>query len=216
MEVHFWEAIFLGFSSGVVMCLTLGAVFFALIRNSLDHGWATGLRISLGVILCDSIFIFIAITGTSFIPNVPYVDTFLRLAGAIFLLAMGLNTFRHASRQVPGSQPKKGFFRFMKYFGIGFTLNATNPANFIIWVSVSAYVKGVLKYELTNRILFFVACLIAIFMTQLCIAFFAQRIKRFLNDSLITNINRLSGLVFMGTGVYLLYRQIEIWIDGHA
>ncbi|MBO9637785.1 MAG: LysE family transporter, partial [Siphonobacter aquaeclarae] len=117
--------------------------------------------------------------------------------------------------QEPASQPRRRFFQFLKFFGIGFTLNATNPANFIIWVSVSAYVKGVLQYELNERVVYFVACLAAIFLTQVGIAFFAQRIKRFLNDGLITWINRISGMVFVGTGIYLLYRQVEIWIAGH-
>ncbi|SDM26968.1 LysE family translocator [Siphonobacter aquaeclarae] len=213
--MNYWEALSLGFTSGVVMCLTLGAVFFALIRNSLDFGWTSGLRISLGVIICDAIFIFVALTGTSFIPNFPYFDTLLRVGGAIFLGAMGINTIRKAHIQEPASQPKRRFFQFLKFFGIGFTLNATNPANFIIWVSVSAYVKGVLQYELNERVVYFVACLTAIFLTQVGIAFFAQRIKRFLNDGLITWINRISGMVFVGTGIYLLYRQVEIWIAGH-
>ncbi|PQA59865.1 LysE family translocator [Siphonobacter curvatus] len=215
MNWQFWEAIFLGFSSGFVMCITLGAVFFALIRNSLDYGWTSGLRISLGVIICDSIFIFVALTGTSFIPNFPYFDTILRLGGAVFLTIMGINTIRKARVQETTSQPKRKFFRFLKYFSIGFTLNATNPANFIIWVSVSAYVKGVLKYALDLRIAYFAACLLAIFLTQVSIAFFAQRIKRFLNENVIMWINRVSGCVFVGTGVYLLYRQLEIWIMGH-
>ncbi len=214
MTLQFWEALFLGFSSGFVMCITLGAVFFSLIRNSLDYGWKSGLRISTGVIFCDSIFIFVALTGTSFIPNFPHFDTFLRIAGSIFLIAMGTSTIRRAGAQIPVTQPKTRFFQFLKFFGIGFTLNATNPANFIIWVSVSAYVKGVLKYELDLRIAYFVACLLAIFLTQVAIAFFAQRIKRFLNPTVITWVNRVSGAVFVGTGLYLFYRQVEIWIAG--
>ena len=204
------EAVLLGFSSGAVMCLTLGTVFFSLIQNSVDNGYRSGMKISFGVIASDTLFIFFAVFGTSFLPHFEQFDTYLRCFSAVLLLLLGAQSvFRQAPRM---AYPKTRFGNFVYYFVTGFLLNALNPANFVIWVSVSAYLKGVMRYSLALEAWYFGASLVAIFATQLFISAFAHRLKRYFNDRLLTLINQLSGSVFMLAGTYLIYVQVTKWL----
>lgn len=207
-----WEiinAIVFGFFSGAAMCLTLGTVFFSLIQNSVDNGYRSGLKISAGVIVSDAIFIFFAVFGTAFLPRFEHFDVYLRCISAVLLLAMGAQS---VFRQTPRiAYPKTRFGNFVYYFGTGFLLNALNPANFVIWVSVAAYLKGVERYDLTLEACYFGASLLAIFGTQTLISVFAYRLKRYFNERVLTFINKLSGLVFMIAGGYLVFVQLGKW-----
>jgi len=208
-----WEhlrALVFGFSSGAAMCLMLGTVFFALIQNSVDNGYRSGLKISFGVVVSDAVFIFFAVFGTAFLPRFEYFDVYLRCGSAALLLVLGgQSLFRQTPRV---AYPDSRFGNFLYYFGTGFLLNALNPANFVIWVSVAAYLKGVEGYDLTLQASYFGASLLAIFSTQTLISVFAYRLKRYFNERVLALLNTLSGLVFAGAGLYLLYVQLQKWL----
>lgn len=208
-----WEhlqALVFGFSSGAAMCLMLGTVFFALIQNSVDNGYRSGLKISFGVVVSDAMFIFFAVFGTAFLPRLEHVDVYLRCVSAALLVALGAQSLFRQTPRV--AYPESRFGNFLYYFGTGFLLNALNPANFVIWVSVAAYLKGVERYDLAQQACYFGASLLAIFGTQTLISIFAYRLKRYFNERVLALINKLSGAVFVGAGLYLLYVQLQKWL----
>ncbi|TAG50601.1 MAG: LysE family translocator, partial [Runella slithyformis] len=53
-----------GFFTGVLLCLTFGTVFFALIQTSLQRGYQSGISIAMGVVASDAFFVFCAVFGT--------------------------------------------------------------------------------------------------------------------------------------------------------
>ncbi|MEZ4902445.1 MAG: LysE family transporter [Spirosomataceae bacterium] len=61
-----------GLFTGILLCLTFGTVFFALIQASIERGPRSGVQIALGVVVSDAFFVFTAIFGTSFLPNQPF------------------------------------------------------------------------------------------------------------------------------------------------
>lgn len=204
------EAILLGFSSGAVMCLTLGTVFFSLIQNSVDNGWRNGLKISSGVIISDCAFIFFAVFGTSFLPRFEHFDVYLRCISALLLLALGAQSLFRETPRI--AYPKTRFGNFLYYFGTGFLLNALNPANFFIWVSVATYLRGVKHYSLGLEAWYFGASLLAILGTQTIISLSAHRLKKYFNDRTLSLINKFSGAVFVCIGGYLTYIQLNEWL----
>lgn len=210
MTWEYLKAFAFGFTSGAAMCLMLGTVFFALIQNSVDNGYRSGLKISFGVVVSDAIFIFFAVFGTAFLPHFEHFDVYLRCISALLLLALGVpSLFRRAPRV---AYPESRFGNFVYYFGTGFLLNALNPTNFVIWVSVATYLKAVERYDLTLESVYFAASLLAIFGTQALISVFAYRLKRYFNERVLGIINKLSGAVFVGAGLYLLYVQVQKWL----
>ena len=64
--MHVINCILQGLLTGAILSIMLGTVFFSLIKNSLSSGFKTGVYIAIGVILCDVIFITLAILSTEF------------------------------------------------------------------------------------------------------------------------------------------------------
>lgn len=202
-----FEAIIFGFVTGVVLSFGFGSVFFALIQDSIQYGYKAGVKISLGVIFGDIIMVMIAYLGTSFLPNIPNFGLYSRLFGSILLITLGLVQFRKT--KAPSKIQDFNLARFFYFFGKGFLLNVINPVNFISWMLVSATLKGY-RYDLLDETLFFTTCILMIFIMESAFAIFADRIKNQLNDKTILYIKYVSGLVFMGVGLKMIYDAYKI------
>jgi threonine/homoserine/homoserine lactone efflux protein len=201
------EALLYGLTSGVAMCLSLGTVFFALIQNSVDNGYRSGMKIALGVVTCDLLFILFALFGTALLPQVDHFDRYLRLSCAALLLGLGSVSLLRGTPKLAYPQTRLGTFVY--YFGKGFFLNALNPINFFIWVSVAALVR---RYDSAQTAVFFGACLMAIFGTETIISLSAHHLKHRFSARVLGAINKVSGLVFIVVGLNLAWTQLKEWL----
>ncbi len=195
-----------GFLLGAALCLTFGTVFFALIQNSVDNGFWSGMKIVLGVITGDAIFVAAALFGTSFLPPIKGFETIMALVGVVFLVAMGLvNIFKGTPRL---AYPQTRFGNFIYYFTTGFFLNALNPVNFVSWVAIVAYIRGHLHYTVGQQHAFMIASLIGVFATESALAYYANRLKRFFTPRVVTVFNRVTGVVFLIGAANIAYNRL--------
>ncbi len=207
-------SLFYGFGTGILLCLTFGTVFFALMQNSVDNGYKSGLKIAFGVVVCDSLFVTSALFGTSYLPKLEGLENVLTLVGVIFLTVMGLvNIFKGAPRLV---YPQTRLGNFIYYFTTGFLLNGLNPINFFSWVTLAALLRTKFHYTPDEQVTFMVASLVAIFLTESMLAISAHKLKRFFTPRVATIFNRTTGVVFLGIAVQLawtrLYDPLMHWI----
>lgn len=197
------EAIASGATSGFVLSLMLGTVFFALIQNSIDYGFTTGIYIAAGVIVSDVLFISAALFGTSLVPAIEENQNTIRVAGSIVLLVMGVAAWKPKNYSVTNTSSKTGSAFY--FLSKGFFLNALNPVNFFAWVSIATYLKGAMQYTLLLQVTYFTACLAAIFITECGISFGASKLRGWMNTNTVLWINRLAGTVFIVMAVVLLW-----------
>lgn len=188
-------ALFYGLVTGVLLCLTFGTVFFSLVQNSVDNGYKCGIKIALGVVVCDAIFVFFAIFGTALLPHIENFENWMAGAGVIFLLILGINNL--VQNQPKIAYPKSRFGNFLYYFTTGFLLNGLNPVNFISWVTIATYLRSTLHYEIDEMMVFFGASLLAIFLTESGIALSAHKLKRIFTPRIVKIFNRVTGVVFV-------------------
>ncbi|MCU0437634.1 MAG: LysE family translocator [Raineya sp.] len=196
------EAIIYGFGTGIVLSLMLGTVFFALIQNSVDYGYKSGVLISLGVVFSDILFISGALLGTSFLPTIPNLSFYTSLVGGGLLIVLGAISILKKDPKI--AYPKTKFGNIVYYFTTGFLLNVLNPVNFFFWVAIATKLTGE-NYTQIEKILFFVGCLLAIFSTEVGIAFSASKLRKLFTAKVLRSINVVSGIVFVGFGIKLLY-----------
>lgn len=201
------EAIASGATSGFVLSLMLGTVFFALIQNSIDYGFTTGIYIAAGVIVSDVLFISAALFGTSLVPAIEENQNTIRIAGSIVLLVMGVAAWKPKNYSVADTVSKTGSAFY--FLSKGFFLNALNPVNFFAWVSIATYLRGAMQYTLQLQVTYFTACLGAIFITECGISFGASKLRRWMNTNTILWINRLAGTIFIVMAVVLLWPLIQ-------
>lgn len=198
--------IFFGFLVGVALCLTFGTVFFALIQNSVDNGFRSGLKIVFGVITGDTLFVLAALLGTAFIPKVQGFENLMAIVGVLFLIAMGLVNILKGTPRL--AYPKTRFGNFIYYYTTGFFLNALNPVNFVSWVAIVAYIRSHLHYTMPQQYGFMIASLVGVFVTETALAYYANRLKRFFTPRVVLVFNRVTGVVFLLGAVNIAYNRL--------
>jgi L-lysine exporter family protein LysE/ArgO len=197
------ESLFYGTLTGIALCLTFGTVFFSLVQNSVDNGYKTGIKIAAGVFVCDLIFVFFAIFGTSLLPDIPDFKKWMAGAGVVFLLILGLSNLIKGQPKI--AYPKTSLGNLLYYFTTGFLLNGLNPVNFISWVTIASYIRTNLHYNNNQVLLFFGASVIAVFLVECAIAVFAHRLKRVFTPKVVTIFNKVTGIVFILIACQIAY-----------
>jgi threonine/homoserine/homoserine lactone efflux protein len=183
----------------------LGTVFFSLIKNSVNSGYKTGIYIASGVILCDIIFIALAILSTEFAEFLKNNQNTISFLGGLVLLIMGISMFLKAKPKPDEGKIFTSSSKSALYFiGNGFLLNVVNPVNFFSWLAISSLLKVKLDYQINDQVIYFSACLFSIFVVEIAIAYFASLLKKWMTDKVVQRINQVSGLVFFGVGIKLI------------
>lgn len=199
----FWLPFFKGFTTGFVMCWMLGTVFFSLIQNSIQNGYKTGILIASGVVASDIIFITLALFGVSFMPQEGEHSYLIEGLAALILIILGIGLFN--SKKKPLYYPETKMGKGIYYFSNGFLLNILNPVNFLAWASLAAFGRSSWNYSTPQLIVFFAAALLAIWLTEVGIAYSAEKIKKFMNDKILSYINIFTGILFIAIALYIVY-----------
>lgn len=201
--MHTLTCIGRGLMTGLILSLMLGTVFFSLIRNSIIYGHKTGIYIALGVVICDIIFITLALLSQPFADFLNLYKRPISIGGGILLTIMGIWMLIQSNPKIKeGKELQEG--NAIYYIGNGFLLNALNPVNFFSWLVVSSYLTIEYDYTLTDKSIFFTACLISIFIAEVGIAASASKLRKWVTPNVLKRINQVSALVFVGFGLKLV------------
>ncbi len=200
--MHLFNCIWQGLLAGVVLSLMLGTVFFSLIKNSLKHGYKSGVYIALGVIVCDILFISLGILSHGFAIFLKKYQLTISVIGGIILVIMGIYMFIKAKPKIhEGKEPKKNGPYY--YFATGFLLNVLNPVNFFSWLAISSMLTIKYDYGIPDKIIFFTASLVSIFVVEILIAHFASKLKTLVTPNVLKHVNQVSGCIFFLLGLKL-------------
>jgi threonine/homoserine/homoserine lactone efflux protein len=188
----------------------LGPVFFSLIKASLQYGFRAAVSIAFGVILADLVLLGIAYGGVeAFLPKSNVNTTFwVQLLGGLLLIGIGGGTILKKRADTEGGTVRSEK-RILKNMSIGFFLNILNPANFFEWMGVASVLKSKYHFEVFENVSFFAGALLAVFTTELLVAYFATRLRRILNNRVIHWVNLVTGGVFLISGVWLLWEAVK-------
>ncbi len=196
------DIIFYGFLTGLLMSVMLGTVFFALVQNSIDHGFRTGILIAIGVISSDILLIALSWFNAELIPAGSTTDLIVRLCGGIFLLLYGLsNLLKKDKARYPKTEKK----RMAKFISMGFFLNALNPGNYIGWLAITTQIKTVAQYALSDAVFYFLAAVSAIFVMECVIAWGAASLKPYITERFLALVNKIVGVVFIAFSIALFF-----------
>lgn len=202
----------------------IGPVFFVLLEISITKGFKAALIFDLGVLLSDLFYIVISmffayqLRGLSDFKNNLALSI---LGGSLFFVYGVYNLFFKKIKLVPitldkellddhhnskSSTARDNTMLVLK----GFTLNLLNPGVVIYWLAIIA--KGfdlVSDYESDLHIMVFLfVILITYFGIDSLKAYVANKLKPLVTTGLLKGLNWLIGIVFMGTGVFLILRQL--------
>ena len=217
------EYVFQAIGIGFLLSIMIGPVFFVLLEISITKGFKSALIFDMGVLLSDLFYIVISLffayqlKGFGDVKN----NFILSIVGGGLFIAYGcynlffkkveMNTVTLDQELIDVepdvSQNNKRDYTLLVFKG--FTLNLLNPGVVIYWLAIVA--KGfdvVAKYESDLHIVIYLSVILITFFGIDCLkAFVANKLKPMVTVGLLKGLNLLIGLVFAGTGAFLILRQ---------
>jgi threonine/homoserine/homoserine lactone efflux protein len=219
------EYVFQAIGIGFLLSIMIGPVFFVLLEISITKGFKSALIFDLGVLLSDLFYIVISLFFAYQLKGLGDVKNNLALSilgGSLFIAFGVYNLFFKKVRLAPIDldqelidlpeqqvKPKRKKDNTMLVLK-GFTLNLLNPGVVIYWLAIIA--KGfdlVAKYESDIHISIYLSIILITFFGIDCLkAYVANKLKPLVTVNLLKALNLLIGVVFSGTGVFIILRQL--------
>ncbi len=84
------DVIINGLLFGLLLCVLIGPVFFALIQNAIEKGFFSGFFMAVGIALSDTIYILITYLGISQLVDNPSFNMWLGGVGGGIMLIFGM------------------------------------------------------------------------------------------------------------------------------
>lgn len=219
------EYVFQAIGIGFLLSIMIGPVFFVLLEISITKGFKSAMIFDAGVLLSDLFYIVISLffayqlKGLGDVKN----NLILSLLGGTLFISYGVYNlfFKQVTmgtgaldEELLDSEEKANKSTKNKDNSMlvlkGFMLNLLNPGVVIYWLAIIA--KGfdvVAPYESDAHIVIFITIILITFFGIDCLkAYVANKIKPLVTVKLLRGLNRLIGFVFLGTGIFLILRQL--------
>lgn len=195
-----------GIVIGLAIAAPVGPIGILCIRRTLAFGRASGFVSGLGAATADFLYGSIAAFGLTFISDLLIRRSFgLRLVGGIFLLYLGLKTFKAKPENEQGSEQAQSKTNLLADYSSTFALTLTNPTTIFSFLAVFAAL-GVANAKTNYTLASFLAIGVlfgsAIWWLVLSgiTAFFRQRLA----SGGLNIINKISGAVIAAFGLIAL------------
>ena len=219
------EYVFQAIGIGFLLSIMIGPVFFVLLEISITKGFKSAMIFDAGVLLSDLFYIVISLffayqlKGLGDVKN----NLILSVLGGTLFIAYGVYNFFFKQvkmgtgaldEELLDSEEKANKSTKKKDNSMlvlkGFMLNLLNPGVVIYWLAIIA--KGfdlVAPYESDAHIMIFITIILITFFGIDCLkAYVANKIKPLVTVKLLRGLNSLIGFIFLGTGIFLILRQL--------
>lgn len=204
------ESVIKGLLLGSVLALSVGPIIFTIIKQSLNNGHKGGFSFVAGVWISDILLVVLSNTLTALVSEVIAHSRVIGLCGSLFLIGMGVY-FAHFKKVKLARDPSGNDTRFRKrdiarVFASGFLINTLNPGVIFFWLLNATAFS--LNHTLQERIIIFSVCLLVNMSADVAKVMMAGKLRSRLTLHTLTVINRISGTILIGFGVFLLWQVI--------
>jgi threonine/homoserine/homoserine lactone efflux protein len=204
-----------GIVVGLLVAISLGPAFFAVIQTGISQGFKFGFILSIGILLSDILMVVISyLIGSAFLDD-PKNKVFVGLIGGIILIIFGSVSWAKKPdvlkrRSVKFKQEVKQP-SIVGYLTKGFFLNIANPFIFFFWFGALGIV-GKLAPEgelLQATTVFFTGTFIITFSGDLLKSYVGKLIRNFLSPRKELIINKIFGVMLVTFGIVLIFRTLN-------
>ncbi len=218
--IHF---VIQGVLLGLLVSITIGPAFFAIIQTSIDRGFKSAIALAIGVAFSDISLVFLCFLGASSIMT--YLDNnlyslFIGIIGGIVLIVFGTYTYlkkpdilkrrsnKHKTPEIKGPGIISNFFK-------GYFLNIINPFLIFFWVmSMTVVTSQAEEGKLIQTVIFFFSgTILTIFSIDLIKIVIGSKLKKILRPRIQLWINKMVGLILAVFGVVLIFRVVWQYLN---
>ena len=208
--------ILIGILCGLVLSLffSFGPGFWGLIQNSIHYGFRKGVAFEAGINLSDYVMVLLMLTlfNKDSITMVLRTPTAAIIGGAV-VIAFGVLTMlrrpvltveHHGRIRVVLKKAPRGRELMLH----GFALNTCNPGVWLYWAAMTAVVKAEVHLDDLHTFAFFISMLMAELGGGIIKCRLASLLKNTLSYRMLGWVNRISGAILVGLGLYLIISMI--------
>jgi len=199
---------------GLLVAISLGPAFFAIIQTSINKGFKYGVFMAIGISLSDMILVTISYLIGAQLFDDPQNKVYVGLIGGIILIIFGSISWakkpeilkrRSINYQAPTGKP------LFLYIIRGFFLNIANPFLFFFWFGALGFVgKNAIEGEmLESTLVFFSGTFSIVFATDILKSYIGNKIKGFLRPRKEIILNKIVGIALVIFGVVLIFRTLD-------
>ena len=207
----FFEGILLG----LLVAVSLGPAFFAIIQTGITRGFKYGIYMATGISLSDILLVTISYLIGSTLFDDPNNKIYVGLIGGIILIIFGSVSWakkpeilrrRKYNIDNPPKDPRP-----IGYIVRGFFLNIANPFLFFFWFGALGFVgKNAMQgHILESTVVFFSGTFSTIFLTDVLKSFIGGKIKGYLKPRKEILLNKIVGVALVIFGIVLIFRTLE-------
>jgi threonine/homoserine/homoserine lactone efflux protein len=214
-----FSAVLLGAVIGFLVAAPVGPVAVLCIQRTLADDRGVGYSTGLGAAIADTVFGALAIFSVAFVQSfLSDHHDLVRLVGGVVLVIMGawgiFGRKKVRRSEEAAQRPRVDHATLLQAFASAFIVTILNPITILAFISIFATVGVSVKTEglIDSWILIFGVFIGALFWWGLLVSITAIFRQRF-TDKGLRWLNRLSGLLILGFGVYAL--GLAIWSLGH-
>ncbi len=191
---------------GLVLSVMIGPVFFSLVQGSLLHGFRYSAALALGVLVSDSIYVFVTYFGLQLFSEIDFFEMILGYLGGLILIGFGIKSLvkKSVDRISTGGidLPKA---RKRSAFAKGFGINGINPFVMLFWISIVGIVETKEHFRDEDIAFYYVGILITVFAIDLLKALIAKQMARWVTPTVMWVLNKLVGLIIIGFGLRMIW-----------
>lgn len=189
---------------GFTIAMPVGPIGLLCLSRSLKFGQRAGFFTGLGAASADAVYGLIGAMGVSALMNAAArAESWVSLAGGLFLLWIGVNTLREPERKV--SDLKEERRSLVKMYAETFALTLTNPMTIIMFSALYAsagFGSG------ANPALFVFGVFSGSALWWLALSGMGSIARRGMNPQVLNVITKLSGIIICGVGGFALVRGV--------
>lgn len=208
-----------GLLLGLILSISIGPVIFAIIKQSLTNGKQAGYAFVAGVSSSDLVLLFICNVFTSLFTLVLNHKSAIALAGAGFLLILGVYTLLFKKLKLEnmgeaGTQKPISMKGLVASYFSGFLMNTLNPSVFLFWFAWTAAINTSADNTpnpVQFKLIVFGTCLGFVLLSDLIKVFLAGKLRPRLTEKNLVWINRVSGMIILIFSAVLLYSAVLIY-----
>ena len=191
------DVIINGLLFGLLLCVLIGPVFFALIQNAIEKGFFSGFFMAVGIALSDTIYILITYLGISQLVDNASFNMWLGGVGGGIMLIFGIT---YMLKPVPKKGIKQLHAKQTRWFQQivkGFVLNGINPFVLIFWIGIVSKITVDFQYNTNQAITFFVVLIATVFSADILKSYFAVKLSEIVTPRFMKIMNRVVGVALV-------------------
>lgn len=213
------RTIFHGIILGLMIAVSIGPAFLAIIQNGITRGFKSSFFMALGISLSDIVLITLCYIGASTFFDDVSNKLFVGVIGGIILIGYGLySVFKKPDDHPKVKSRQNSLLKkissedagVVTYLLKGFFMNFLNPFLLIFWLTAMGWVSThAPEGKLLNyAIAFFAGTISTVFATDLLKSLIGTRISKYLKPINILWMNRIVGVALSIFGIFLIFQVV--------